>query len=144
MIVSRLYAGPVATRRRDRHGRGARGPLAPPQVPIARSRAEQFDDLILDAIEDIEERWAAELRGVEFAVEDVPPVESPDGVPLGRIEPRGRSAPARIVLYRRPIELRATDRMDLADLVHDLVVEHVADLLEVDPDVIDPGYAPPD
>ena len=144
MIVSRLYAGDVATRRRDRHGRGARGPLAPPQVPIARTRAEQFDDLVLDAVEEIEERWAAELRGVEFAVEDVPPLESPDGVPLGRIEPRGRSTPARIVLYRRPIELRATDRVDLADLVHDLVVEHVADLLEVDPDVIDPGYAPPD
>src|SRR5450756_1613264 len=45
-------------------------------VPLARSRAEQFDDLVLDAVEQLEERWAGELAGVEFAVEDVPPPPS--------------------------------------------------------------------
>ena len=44
--------------RRDRHGRGLRGRLVPDSVPLARSRAEQFDDLVLDAVEDIERRWA--------------------------------------------------------------------------------------
>src|SRR5664280_777169 len=41
-------------------------------VPLARSRAEQFDDLVLDAVEQLEERWAGELAGGELAVEDVP------------------------------------------------------------------------
>src|SRR5881398_3830681 len=70
--------------RRDRHGRGLRGRLVPPSVPLSRSRAEQFDDLVLDAVEDIERRWERELSGVEFAVEDVPWVEhsSPDDVVL--------------------------------------------------------------
>ena len=64
--------------RRDRHGRGLRGRLVPDGVPLARSRAEQFDDLVLDAVEDLERRWEKELAGVEFAVEDVPWVEHTD------------------------------------------------------------------
>src|SRR3712207_57962 len=70
--------------RRDRHGRGLRGRLVPAEVPLSRSRAEQFDDLVLDAVEDLERRWEKELAGVEFAVEDVPWVDhtSPDDVVL--------------------------------------------------------------
>ncbi|MGB6612460.1 MAG: peptidase, partial [Trebonia sp.] len=36
-------------RRRDRHGRGLRGRLVPPGVPLYRTRAQQFDDMVLDA-----------------------------------------------------------------------------------------------
>jgi predicted Zn-dependent protease with MMP-like domain len=46
--------------------------------------------------------------------------------------------PARIVVYRRPLEIRATDRDDLADLVRDVVVDQVAVLLGRDPEEIDP------
>ena len=38
--------------RRDRHGRGLRGRLVPAEVPLARSRAEQFDDLVRDVVVD--------------------------------------------------------------------------------------------
>jgi predicted Zn-dependent protease with MMP-like domain len=38
------------------------------------------------------------------------------------------------VLYRRPLEFRAFDREDLADLIHDVIVEQVANLLGVDPE----------
>ena len=127
--------------RRDRHGRGLRGRLVPAEVPLARSRAEQFDDLVLDAVEELERRWERELAGVEFAVEDVPWVEhtspedvvlDPDvlddgSVPLARVLPAhredGREVPPRIVVYRRPLEVRAHDREDLADLVRDVVVD---------------------
>ena len=115
-------------------------------MPLSRSRAGQFDDLVLDAVETLERRWAAELRGVEFAVEDVPPPAAPaDGEPspLARLVPRRGGSPPRIVLYRRPLELRAHDRADLAALVHEVVVEQVADLLDMDPDAIDPGYGDP-
>ncbi|KOU30836.1 hypothetical protein ADK52_03920, partial [Streptomyces sp. WM6372] len=45
------------TRRRDRHGRGMRGPLAPPQVPLSASRAELFGDLVRDSVERLERRF---------------------------------------------------------------------------------------
>ena len=39
---------------------------------------------------------------------------------------------------RLTLEARATDRGDLADLVHDVVVDQVARLLHLDPDEVDP------
>ncbi|MQA84001.1 MAG: peptidase [Streptosporangiales bacterium] len=135
------------TRRRDRHGRGLRGPLAPPHVPLVRTRSQRFDDLVLDAVERLEGRWARELAGVEFAVEEVPPGErrttawEPDPVPLSRLMPPARGRPPRIVLYRRPLEARATDGEDLGALVHDVVVEEVAQLLGLEPETVDPHYA---
>lgn len=72
-------------RRRDRHGRGLRGGLAPPGVPLHRTRAERFDDLVLQAVARLEPRWEAHLAAVEFAVEEIPPAD--DGrVPLARLE----------------------------------------------------------
>jgi predicted Zn-dependent protease with MMP-like domain len=120
------------------------------RVPLARTRSERFDDLVRDAISELEGRWSAELEGVEFAVEDVPPPGSggEDGVvadetaggpvPLGRLLAADAASPARVVVYRRPLEARATDRTDLGELVHEVVVDQVAQLLGLDPDVIDP------
>jgi predicted Zn-dependent protease with MMP-like domain len=135
-------------RRRDRRGRGLRGRLAPAELPISLTRAEQFDELVYEAVEHLERRWSDELSGVEFAVEDVPaPVVvleggAADPVPLTRLIPpagSGREArPARIVVYRRPLEARASDREDLAELVLDVIVHEVAQLLGVPLDVIDP------
>src|SRR5262249_27798482 len=59
--------------RLDRPGRGLRGRLVPASVPLARTRAEIFDDLVLDTVESLEQRYSRELSGVEFAVEEVPP-----------------------------------------------------------------------
>ena len=137
---------------RDRRGRGLRGELAPRAVPRQRTRGEQFDDLVLDAVEEIEGRWSAELAGVEFAVEDVPaltPGASPEfdpevivdrGVPLGRLLREGvpGTQSPMIVIYRRPVEARARDGEDRADLVFMVVAELVAELLGRDVDEIDP------
>ncbi len=138
-------AGPGRPARRDRHGRGLRGRLVPATVPLSRTKAEIFDDLVLDTVETLERRYAKELAGVEFAVEDVPPelnvydsdVLEDGEVPLARLlpgRPGRQELPPRIVLYRRPLEFRAMDREDLADLVHDVIIEQVANLLGVDPD----------
>jgi predicted Zn-dependent protease with MMP-like domain len=128
----------------------------PADIPLARSRAEQFDDLVLDAVEDLERRWERELAGVEFAVEDVPWVDHTDpdevvldadvlddgSVPLARVLPahreNGHDVPPRIVVYRRPLEFRATDRDDLGTLVRDVIVEQVANLLGLSPDDLSP------
>lgn len=117
-------------------------------MPLSRTRAEIFDDLVLDTVEELERRYSRELAGIEFAVEDVPPdlnvydtdVLEDGDVPLARLLPGrpGRAAmPARIVLYRRPLEYRAGDRDELADLVHDVIIEQVANLLGVDPEDIE-------
>ncbi len=141
--------GPPRVRRRDRHGRGMRGPLAPPQVPLRRSRAQQFGDLVLEAVARLEPRWESELASVEFAVQEVPdrdpPDDAQDAVPLARLDPGSEDPgdPAhgpRIILYRRPLLARADDEAELAELVLDVVVEEFARLLGVDPETVDPGY----
>jgi hypothetical protein len=136
-------------RRRDRHGRGLRGLLVPPDVPLYGSRSEHFDDLVLLAVSQLEPRWEAELAGVEFGVEEIPPAEpasdDPEPVPLARTEPPSvdgdhQPEPARIVLYRRPLMARADSDDDLGELVLDVVVEEFARLLGLDPQIVDPGY----
>ena len=127
-----------------------RGPLAPGDLPVARTRAEQFDELVLAAVSRLESRWATELAAVEVLVEDVPdvtrpdPVEAavPDEVPLGRTEPATLDDPARIVVYRRPVEARARGQRARELLVHDVVVEQLADLLGLDPGTVDPEGGP--
>jgi predicted Zn-dependent protease with MMP-like domain len=133
------------SRRRDRHGRGLRGPLLPAALPGARTRAERFDDVVLASVERLERRWADELARLEFAVEDIPPPEaldpgSPDGpVPLGAFFP-ATGGGGRVVIYRRPLEVRGADEPDLATLVHEVVVEQVAAALGMAPEDVDPRY----
>ncbi len=138
----------MSATRRDRHGRGPRGPLLPRHVPAWRSRAERFDDRVLDTVEVLERRWSKELDGVEFAVEDVPPSDPAPWehkeVSLGRFFPADGKLPPRIVVYRRPVETRALDARDTAALVHDVVVEQVAHLLGLTPEQIDPRYGEED
>jgi predicted Zn-dependent protease with MMP-like domain len=144
-------------RRRDRHGRGLRGPLTPAGTPLYRSRSERFDDLVLQAVAQLEPRWESELASVEFAVEEVPSADGPpqeqvpddpDPVPLARLDPAWPDAgdpdhparPARIVLYRRPLLARADGEDELGELVLDVVIEEFARLLGLDPQEIDPDY----
>jgi hypothetical protein len=103
---------------------------------------EDFDELVLSLVERLVDRWGAELRAVEFGTEDVPQI--PDGwsdepVPFGALTRATTSSPARIVLFRRPIELRAGSRLERTALVNEVLVEHVADLLGRDPAEIDPA-----
>jgi predicted Zn-dependent protease with MMP-like domain len=134
------------TGRRDRHGRGLRGAVAPADVPLARSAAERFDDVATAAVARLDRHWARELADVQFVVEDVPDVDGWDRewVPLGRADPPEAGLPARVVLYRRPIQTRAPGEIALRRLVLDVVVEQVADLLDVDPEQVDPGYSGPE
>jgi len=148
-------AHPRARRhRRDRRGRGLRGVLAPAGVPLSHTRSDAFDALVLGAVDHLRPRLSEKLSHIEFAVEDVPSVDhrgtedfsfdedilDDNGVPLSRLFRTGIaeiSGPV-IVIYRRPLENRASRREDLADLVHDVVVEQVARLLDASVDEIDP------
>ncbi len=132
--------------RRGRRGRGARGPLVLPgplnaRVPIVRpTRREEFDDLVLSLVDRLASRWEHELEDVEFGTEDVPEFPGTwrdEAVPFGSLVPARSGSPARIVLFRRPIELRARDRQEQTALVNEVLVEHIAQLLGRDPAEID-------
>lgn len=123
-----------------------RGPLAPPQVPLSASRAELFGDLVRDSVERLERHWP-QLADVEFLVGEVPaPPGGPDGgwndeaVPLGGMVSPVDGRPGRIVVYRRPVEIRTKSRDERALLVHEIVVEQVAELLGLTPETVDPRY----
>ncbi|MFF1305201.1 metallopeptidase family protein [Streptomyces sp. NPDC058307] len=130
-------------RRRDRHGRGMRGPIAPPQVPLAASRAEAFADLVQDSVERLERRWP-QLADIDFLVLEVPRLDgqswNDEAVPLGGTVAAREGRPARVVVYRRPVEIRTKGRDERAALVHEIVVEQVAELLGLTPETVDPRY----
>lgn len=120
-----------------------RGPLAPAEAPVSRSRAERFDDLVREEARRLERDWSRELSGVEFAVEEVPPVQpwadGSDSVPLGQLLPAGGGRPPRIVVFRRPVEARGGDEPTTAALIREVLVEEVASLLGMSPEAIDPS-----
>lgn len=109
------------------------------------SPRELFDALVLDVVHDMEQRWHAELGLVEFAVEETPLVPddwSADTVPLATLVRGSGTTPTRLVVFRRPIELRAETRADLSALVLTVLVEQVSELLGRPPEEIDPRYDP--
>lgn len=138
--------------RRDRHGRGMRGPLAPSALPLRRTAVEEFDALVMDAVALIERHLAetlgskfTDLRHIEFAVDEVPPdplhydadVVEDRGVPLSKLypaQPGTVAAAPRIVLYRRPIEIRYESKADGESLVRSILAEQLASLLNLPPE----------
>lgn len=145
-------SGPVTRRRRgrDRRGRGMRGPAVLPsslgrhaRPPKPRTRREVFDQVVIDIVDDIEDRWADRLGLVEYGVEDIP--DLPDdwesgNVPLSSLIRGSGTTPTRIVLFRRPLEHRAADRADLEAMVLTVLVEQVAELLGIPAADVDPRY----
>lgn len=137
-------------RRRDRHQRGLRGPLALPN-PLARrpahpprpeSKAEFFNDAVHAAVERVAVQCPDALVGVTFGVEEVPHLQtawSGERVPLAAALEADRDRMAQVVVFRRPLEHRASSRRDLRLLVYRTVVEQLAALTgrsvsEIDPD----------
>lgn len=105
------------------------------------SRADAFDDLVLDTAGRFRSVLGRRWEQVEFAVEDVPgdgPLPWETSAPLARIFPAEGSLPTRVVIYRRPIEALATRGEETAALVHEVLLDQVAEMLGVDPDEIDP------
>jgi predicted Zn-dependent protease with MMP-like domain len=125
-----------------------RGPAVLPRT-AGRSelptRRQRFDDLAVEIVTSIDERWSDRLGLLEYAVEDAPQIPDdwhPDTVPLSSLVRGTGAEPTRLVLFRRPIEHRAETRGDLEALVLTVVVEQVAELLGVDAELVDPRYRP--
>ena len=146
MDDAREPQGPVRRRTRDRRGRGLRGPAVLPRVPgrpELRTPRERFDDLALDIVTEIDRRWQDRLGLVEYAVEDAPMLPDDWGdatVPLSSLVRGAAGEPTRLVLFRRPIEHRATSHDELEAMVHTVVVEQLAELLNLSPGQVDERY----
>ena len=115
------------------------------------TRSQRFDEYVLDAVEQVERAVEADPRlierlgVIEFGIEEVPPdaallaAESgAEPLQLARADAGTSTSAPRVVLYRRPVELRTPDPADRALLVHELVVEELADLLGVGAEELDP------
>lgn len=111
----------------------------------------------LEAYEPIERRWKQRVAALDIAVDEIPRIaaKNPENVqwppevvadgpiPLARLIPagvdvRGNATRARILLFRKPIERRASDSVDLGDLLREILVAQVATYLDVEPSVVDP------
>lgn len=96
-----------------------------------------FDAAVLEAWDAIERRHGVPLENLEIAVETVPPSDPAPWefrVALGRVFPAQGDLPARVVLYRRPIETRAGVEAPLSALVHQVLAEQIASVLGKDPE----------
>lgn len=143
----------MSSRRRDRHGRGLRGPLAvrnpltgttlePVRPPVGGSF---FEEAVQDSIDRVHGHCPEVLTGVTVGIEEVPFLQtawSGERVPLAAAVAATPDAFGRVVLYRRPLEHRAATRHGLQILVHRTLVEQLAALTgrsveDIDPDALD-------
>ncbi|MDR1851086.1 MAG: metallopeptidase family protein [Propionibacteriaceae bacterium] len=123
-------------RKRDRHARGMRGPIAYPNkltgtpVPLRRIRSRQsyFMSCIASSVDRIAENNDEVLDGIDIGFEDVPLGIDPwaSHVPLGSSVSARPDQRGRVVLYRRPLERRAASRNDLRRLVYRTIAEQLS------------------
>ena len=144
--------------RRDRHGRGVRGPLMPTKIPRYRRRPELLDAAVLEAYAPIQQQFTVELESLDIAVDTIPrmrlnmdwdsfpPEVVVDGpVPLGRIiqagiDIHGYPTRARIVIFRMPIEQRVQGAKERQELLTIVLTQLVAQYLGITPEDIDPHF----
>ena len=144
--------------RRDRHGRGVRGPLLPVAVPRYRTRSMSFDQAVLEAYAPLQNTYFEQLAGVDLAVDTIPRMRLradmtvlpdeifADGpVPLGRVlqagvDRAGRPTRARIVIFRMPVEQRTKTPSERHELLAIIITALVAQYLNLDPRDIDPNF----
>jgi hypothetical protein len=116
--------------------------FAPRGLPLQRSSAAQFDEIVAIEVTRLEKRLPQVVTRVEFAIEDVPNLEGDvSEIPLTHSSGGTSHEPYRIVVFRRPIELRAERTgTSLQWLVRSALVLELAEVLALSPEQIDPDF----
>ncbi|MDQ1575122.1 MAG: hypothetical protein QOH55_272 [Microbacteriaceae bacterium] len=119
---------------RNRHGRGARGPVTGPHLPMLHNRVDLFEMTVASTADYLKGLWPNELSHVRFEVAAAPiDAVGSDGVERWRVDPIER----RVILYRVPIQrlskLHRNDDIHRRMLVESCVFRAVAELLGKDP-----------
>lgn len=114
------------------------------RLPRYRTRSGMFDDMVAAQIRRLNGAWAELIRPLQFAVEDVPPS---DPAPWESRQHRssqcfaaGYGIPARVVLYRMPIQARSRSRLDMQLIIRDELVARISELYGRRPEEIDPEW----
>ena len=88
------------------------------------------------------ERFPRRLAHMQVLVEEVPPADPAPWeeatVLLGRVIPPSRTHPARVIVYRRPLQTRCADEAELETLVRQVLSEQIGSLLNIPPEDVDP------
>lgn len=98
---------------------------------------------MLSLVAELANRWGSAWGDLEFAVEDTPIIPADwagEEVPLATVARGEAGRPTRIVLFRRPIVLRAPSRPETAAMVLAVLIEQVAEVLGIEPHEVDPRY----
>lgn len=136
-------------RRRERHGRGLRGPLAAPNpitgapLPLRqRPRgSEFFAECVRASVARTAQACPRALVGIDIGFEEVPSNLSAwqsARVPLAAAVPAQPGRHGQVVLFRRPLEHRASSRAELRRLVHRALIEQLSALTRIGVDELDP------
>ena len=134
----------------DRHARHRHRPADPRRRPTDGYRADtpaRFDRLVHEALQTLPRPILEHLQQVELLTLAVPPAH-PEGprqetpsLATYQTRVRGqrgrRRRPDRLVLYRRPLELRSRDAHELRAIVRHVVLREVAHHLGIDDDGIE-------
>ncbi|MFD0704860.1 metallopeptidase family protein [Alloscardovia venturai] len=129
---------------RNRHGRGIRRPVFGNQLPFYRTDSGYFDEQVAAQVARIKSAWPELFTNVECAVEDVPP-SSPlawenFSVKLSQSFEASHGISARIALYRKPLEFRAHNRIELQLIIRKEIIRQLAHLSGLNPEYIDPSW----
>jgi predicted Zn-dependent protease with MMP-like domain len=107
---------------------------------------EEFEDVVRAALDSVPEEIARQVENVAIVVEDEDPegrgiLGSFSGYPRGETMPSG-ALPAKIVIYRRPLEAAFPDPDELRDQIRITVLHELAHYFGFDEDRLDDlGYA---
>ncbi|MBO0984866.1 metallopeptidase family protein [Rathayibacter sp. SD072] len=127
---------------RDRHGRGIRGPVTGPHLPLLQTRTDFFEMTVGSAIDYLRGAWPDELAGIRVDVAATPDVDPARLRATGIARWRVDHAERRITLYRVPIQrlakLHRRDEFHERMLIESHVFRAVAELLGRDPWDISP------
>lgn len=132
----------------ERHGRHRRRPVDRRRRPVDGFRTPSpasFERIVHSAVLSLPRELLEQMENVHISIHDVAPETFGDDLLLGLYEgvPRTERAsgephlPDHITIFRRPHELRATNRHDLWHLVRDTVVHEVAHHFGIDDDRLD-------
>jgi predicted Zn-dependent protease with MMP-like domain len=106
--------------------------------------SRHFEESVRAAVESLEPAWGATLKGVEFAVADIPDLDRIESLSVPLAENMIDGGTTRVVVYRHPITVRCVDSADVEALILDVLIEQIAELLNMDPEDVDDRYGQSD
>ena len=112
-----------------------------PQPPRSR---HTNPDMVAAQVRRLGQAWPELIRPLQFAVEDVPPSDptpwQTEPNMTSQCFPASHGIPARVVLYRMPLQTEAPTKLELQLAVRDELVARIAELYGRRPEEIDPDW----